>query len=307
MRTTKAPALRPLFLAPAVLATATALALSGGGAANAAAAPVDLGTATSFAVLAYTTVTNTGPSIISGDVGLHPGSAITGFPPGSQPAGAAYVADPVALQARLDAGTAFTTASLQAGPVVLSGTELGGLTLTPDLYQSPGVLGLTGTLTLDALGDTNAIFIFRSLSALDTASSSDVQLINGADACNVFWIVPSSATLGTSSTFAGTVIATTAITARTGTNVEGRLLALNAAVNLDSTTVTSTGCAPVATNPGSGTTIEQASTNTATAAAAAAALAATGVEGDLLLGSAVAALLAGGILVGVARRRSART
>jgi len=309
---------RPIFLASAVLVTATALVLSGGTRADAVAIDVGLGAAESFAVLAYSTVTNTGPSIISGDIGLHPGSAVTGFPPGNQAAGATYVASTPALQARLAATAAYTAARLQSGAVLLSGTDLGGQIFLPDLYDSPDVLSITGTLTLDADNDPDAVFIFRSKSAFDTASSSNVLLINQADLCNVFWIVPSSATLGTNSSLVGTVIASTSITATTGTSVHGRLLALNGAVTLDSTTVDSTGCAAPVANDGSGTTAATASTATATAAAAAAAaasaaaraaalsgsgLADSGVEGEALLVVGGAALAFGGILMYATRRR----
>lgn len=304
---------RRAALAALALATASASLLLGGTSANAAALPVGLGTADSFAVIAYSTVTNTGPSVINGDIGLHPGTAVVGFPPGTQPTGAAYVADAVALSARLDAGTAFTTASGQTGATLVT-VELGGQTLTPDLYQSAGVLQITGTLVLDAQGDANAVFIFRSLSALTTASSSVVQLDNGADACNVFWIVPSSATLGTNSTLVGTVIANTSISALTGTTVTGRLLALNGAVTLDTTTIQQgSNCDAIASVPGAGTSITAAAADTAAdaaaalaaaaAASAAAALAATGVEDAVPLGVAAAALIGGGALLALSRRR----
>ena len=296
------------LLSGLVAVASVTLALGGSTPANAIADPVDLGGATGFAVLAYSTVTSTGPTIVSGDIGLHPGSAVVGFPPATQLAGAAYVADAVALQARTDATAAFTTASAQPGPVSI-GAELGGLTLTPDLYQSVSILQLNGTLTLDALGDPNAVFIFRSTSAFDTGSGSEVLLVNDANPCNVFWIVPSSATLGTSSQLVGTVIASTSITATTGTTVDGRLLALNGAVTLDSTSVTSTGCAAVTTNPGSGITISQASANTTAAAAAAAApaasaaaLADTGVESFAPLGGAILAIIAGAGALLIRRR-----
>lgn len=292
------------------LALAVALATSTGQRANAIALPVPLGTAGTFAVLGYSTVTNTGPSVISGDIGVHPGSSVVGFPPGSQIAGATYVAEPVGLQARSDASTAFTTASLQPLPTTV-GVELGGSTLTPDLYESGGVFEINGALTLDGLGDSAAVFVFRSLSTLITGSASSVVLINGANPCNVFWIVPSSATLGTGTSFVGTIIATTSIAANTGSSVEGRLLALNGAVTLNNTSVTSTGCSAVAVNPGTGITVEDAATATAAAQAAAdaaALLAATGVEADLALGLACAAILGGSIMVlvpaFVRRRRS---
>lgn len=224
---------------------AVALLLASSDAAHAAATPVDLGAASSFAVLGYSTVTNTGATTISGDIGLNSGSSVTGFPPGTQVAGGTYVADALSLQARTDATSAFSSASGQPGPTAVP-VELGGEVLTPDLYESGDVFTITGDLTLDGQGDPDAVFIFRSTATLITASASNVVLINNANPCNVFWILPSSATLGTGSTMVGTVIASDTIDAETGSSVTGRLLALNGAVNLDTTTVTSTGCAAVA-------------------------------------------------------------
>ena len=301
----RTPGFHRLTPISAVALLAGALALTGSvSGAQAAATPVPLGGAEGFAVLAYSTVTSTGPTVISGDIGLHPGSAVVGFPPGSQLAGAAYVADPVSLQAQTDARAAFTSASLQAGPVSV-GTELGGLTLTPDVYQSAGTLEINGALTLDAEGDASAVFIFRSASALDTGSASQVLLLNDANPCNVFWIVPSSATLGTGSSLVGTVIANTSITATTGSVVSGRLLALTGAVTLDSSTVTSTGCAPVTVNPGSGITITQAAIDTTAAnAPAAPALPQTGAESLIPFSAALLLLAAGAFLLRTRRRES---
>jgi hypothetical protein len=208
--------------------------------AQSAQAPVGLGTAGSFAVLAGSTVTNTGPSVISGDVGVSPGSAITGFPPGIVVNGVFHAADAVAAQAQADLTTAYNDAAGRS-PVTAVGPELGGLTLAPGVYGG-GTLELTGTLTLDAEGDPEAVFIFQAASTLITASSSSVDLINGADPCNVFWQVGSSATLGTDSDFVGTVMALTSITAETGATVEGRLLARNGAVTLDTNRITRPEC-----------------------------------------------------------------
>jgi hypothetical protein len=205
-------------------------------------APVGLGTAGSFAVLAGSTVTNTGPSVISGDVGVSPGSAITGFPPGIVVNGVFHAADAVAAQAQADLTTAYNDAAGRS-PVTAVGPELGGQTLPPGVYGG-GTLELTGTLTLDAEGDPEAVFIFQAASTLITASSSAVDLINGADPCNVFWQVGSSATLGTDTDFVGTVMALTSITAETRATVEGRLLARNGAVTLDTNTITRPECGP---------------------------------------------------------------
>lgn len=204
--------------------------------ASAATAPVPLGTAANFAVLAGSTITNTGPTTIGGDVGLSPGTAVTGFPPG-QVNGTIHAADSVALQAKADLATAYDNAA--ARPVTATvPVELGGTTKTTGVYNSPaGTFGITGTLTLDAQGDPSAVFIFKAASTLITAAASNVTLVNGAQASNVFWLVGSSATLGVGSTLRGTILALASITVTTGTTIDGRALARNAAVTLDSDTI----------------------------------------------------------------------
>jgi uncharacterized repeat protein (TIGR01451 family) len=220
-----------------VLVVAMAALIGVRSSASAATAPVLLGTAASFAVLAGSTVTNTGPTTINGDLGLSPGTSVTGFPPG-QVNGSTYVADSVALEAQTDLTAAYNDAA--ARPVTATvPVELGGTTLTPGVYNSAaGTFGITGTLTLDAQGDPNAVFIFQAASTLITAAASNVTLINGAQASNVFWVVGSSATLGTDSTLQGTVMALASITVTTGTSIDGRALARNGAVTLDSDTIT---------------------------------------------------------------------
>ena len=231
----------------AVLAVSTTAALVILGAviavpsASAAQAPVGMGTDTPFAVLAATTITNTGPTVISGSVGLSPGTAITGFPPGTVINGTTYAANAVALQAQNDLTTAYNSAAGRT-PVTVEST-LGGLDLAPGVYQGTSSLSLTGTLTLNGENNANAVFIFQAGSTLITASSSTVQLINGASWCNVFWQVGSSATLGSTSTFAGTLMALTSATLNTGATVMGRVLARNAAVTLDTNTFTQPACA----------------------------------------------------------------
>src|SRR5665811_1338785 len=197
--------------------------------------PVNLGTTSSFAVLAGETITNTGPTTINGDVGLHPGTAFTGRTSVTVN-GAVHLADAVALQAKSDLVTAYNDAAGRT-PVTTIVTELGGRILTPGVYAS-GTFGITGTLTLDAQGDPNAVFIFKTGSTLITASGSSVNLINGARFCRVFWKVGSSATLGTNSHFVGHIFALASITATTGATVEGQLLARNGAVTLDTNTIT---------------------------------------------------------------------
>ena len=223
----------------AILASATTvlMCLAGAPAARAAVAPVSLGTAANYGVLAASTVTNTGPTTINGDLGLSPGTAITGFPPG-QVDGTINAANGAALQAQNDLTAAYNAAA--ASPVTATiPVELGGTTVTPGVYASPaGTFGITGTLTLDAQGDPNAVFIFKAASTLITASASNVVLVNGAQAANVFWVVGSSATLGTYSIIQGNIMAQASITVTTGAIVDGRALARTAAVTLDSDTIT---------------------------------------------------------------------
>jgi hypothetical protein len=202
---------------------------------------VGLGTATSFAVLAATTVTNTGPSVISGDLGVSPGTAVTGFLPGIVINGTQHAGDAVAAQAQSDLVIAYNDAAGRASTATVS-SDLGGQALTPGVYSSASSLGLTGTVTLDAQGDPDAVFIFQAGSTLTTASSSTVALIGGAQACNVFWQVGSSATLGTNTTFVGSILALTSVSVQTGTTVAGRVLARNGQVSLDTNTVTQSTC-----------------------------------------------------------------
>jgi hypothetical protein len=203
-------------------------------------APVGLGTAASFAVLAHTTVTNTGPSTISGDLGVSPGTAVTGFPPGIVIDGTQHVTDAVAAQAQLDVTTAYNDAAGRL-PVTSVSADLTGQTLAPGVYGGP-TLGLTGTVTLDAQNNPAAVFVFKAASTLITATSSVVALTGGATACNVYWQVGSSATLGTNSTFVGSVMALASVTANTGATISGRLLARTGAVTLDDNTITKPTC-----------------------------------------------------------------
>ena len=214
--------------------------------------PVGLGTAGSFAVLAGSTVTNTGPSTLNGNLGVSPGTAITGFPPGTAN-GATYAADAVAGQAQSDLTTAYNDAASRTPAVTVSG-DLGGQTLVAGVYTSASSLGLTGQLTLNAQGNPNAVFIFQAGSTLTTASASDVNLINGAQACNVYWQVGSSTTLGTASTFAGSILAYTSISVNSDVTVAGSLLARNGAVTLIDDTITPSACATTAAGTGTGTT-----------------------------------------------------
>jgi hypothetical protein len=241
-----------MHLARSPLFLAVLLSLTVASSATAAQPPVGLGTAGSFAVLAGSTVTNTGPSVANGDLGVSPGTAVTGFPPGTVN-GTIHAADAVAGQAQTDTTTAYNDAAGRTPAVSVSG-DLGGSMLTPGVYKSSSSLGLTGDVTLDAQGDSSAVFIFQVGSTLTTASNSRVVLVGGANACNVYWQIGSSATLGTNSTFNGTILALTSITLNTGANIDGAALARNGAVTMDDNVITRHNCAstaPGTTTPGS--------------------------------------------------------
>jgi hypothetical protein len=213
--------------------------------------PVGLGTAGSFAVLAGSTVTNTGPSTINGDLGVSPGTAVTGFPPGTVN-GTIHRADAVAAQAQSDLTSAYDSAASRTPPAAVSG-DLGGLMLTPGVYKASSSIGLTGALTLNAEGNRKAVFIFQVGSTLTTASASHVKLINGAQSCNVFWKIGSSATLGTSSVFIGNILALTSISVNNGVTVHGRALARNGAVTLINDTISAAHCTTGGGGSGGGT------------------------------------------------------
>ncbi len=202
-----------------------------------------LGTAGNFAVLGGQAVTNTGPSVITGDLGISPNplSSITGFPPGSV-IGATHGADAVAAQAQIDLAAAYDVIAGRTPFVDLTNPELGGLTLTPGVYHFSSEALLTGTLILDFQGNPNAEFDFQIVSALTTASGSKVVLINGGDPCEVYWQVGSSAILGTTTEFVGNILALTSISLRTGAKVDGSVLARNGEVTLDTNNVSIANC-----------------------------------------------------------------
>ena len=203
---------------------------------------VPLGDAQNFAVLASSTVTNTGNTVITGDMGVSPGSAITGFNlPGKQVKGQMYSgALTLAGDAQASAVAAYINAKAQATTTDLTGKMLGqdagAATLTPGVYNFSSSAGLTGTLTLNDGGDPNAVFIFKMGSTLTTATLSKVVMSSGGNGANVFWICGSSATIGTNTTFVGNIIALASITMITGATTTGRLFALNGAVTMDANT-----------------------------------------------------------------------
>jgi hypothetical protein len=223
-----------------------------------AAAQVSLGTAQNFGVLGGSTVTNTGPTVVNGQLGVSPGSAVTGFPPGVVVGGAIHSNDSVAMLAQTDLTTAYNTAAGLPCGTDLTGQNLGGLTLTSGVYCFSSSAFITGTLTLNMQGNPNALFVFQIGSTLTTASGSTVQLINSAGACptNVFWQIGSSATLGTGSSLQGDILALTSITLTTGATTSGRTLARNGAVTLDTNTVGACALAPGGGQPAGGPTLD---------------------------------------------------
>ena len=215
-------------------------------------API-LGAAQSFAVLGASTVTNTGATVITGDLGVSPGTAVTGFPNGQVVLpGTIHAADAVALQAQNDTTAAYLNLAGQICPVSNTfgvPTDLGGMTLVPGVYCFASSAGLTGTLTLDALGNPNAVWVFQIASTLITEVNSTVAIINGGQPCNVFWQVGSSATLKVGTTFIGNILALTSIALQTNADVDGRALARNGAVTMDTNTVAITACAAPPVTP----------------------------------------------------------
>ena len=242
MKTVSGARFVPLLLAVALVLVVVAPAMG----VTLAQPTVPLGTTSTFAILAGTTITNTGSTIINGsaggNIGVSTGSSITGFPPGTF-SGTQHSNDAVAIQAQTDLVTAYNDAAGRT-PVTRIATELGGTTLVPGVYDSAsGTFQITGELILDGQDQADPVFVFLTDSTLITASDSNIRLINGARYCRTFWKVGSSATLGTTSHFVGHIFALTSITVNTGATVQGQLLARNGAVTLDANTITNGICA----------------------------------------------------------------
>ena len=201
---------------------------------------IPLGASSSFGVVAGSGVTNTGPSVLTGDIGSFPTLAITGLASLSL-TGVNQAGGAVSQLAKDDLVTAYDDAASRPATETIA-ADLGGRTLSPGVYRSASSIGLTGALTLDGQGDPNAVFVFQAGSTVTTASASQVVLVNGARSCNVFWQVGSSATLGTGSVFRGNILAFTSITVTTGVTIDGRVLARNGAVTLDSDVINRSAC-----------------------------------------------------------------
>jgi Ice-binding-like len=271
-------------VAPILVVTAAVVAGAWPTAAFAATQP-RLGTALNFAAIAGSTITNTGPTVIKGNVALSPGSAITGFPPGIS--AVRNIADANAVKAKTDLVTAFTDAASAPSTSNLTGKNLGGLNLTAGVYSFGSSAQLTGKLTLSGTG----VFIFRIGSALTTATASAVLLRNGAQACAVYWEVGSSATLGSATQFQGNLMALTSITMVTGANIlTGRAMARNGALTLDTNQIT----------PPSGTCTAASTTRTSTPTTPSTGAVA---PGSALPALGILAMIVGGLSVFAGRRR----
>ena len=195
-----------------------------------------LRSAATYGILAGTTITNTGPTQIIGDMGLSPGSAVTGFPPGTY-TGTLHINDTEANQAKLDLTTAYLDLAGRAPGTTVAG-NIGGQTLTPGTYTSSSTLAISsGDLTLDGQGNADAVFIFQIASAFTVTSGRQVILSGSAQAKNIYWQVGSDATLGTTSVFKGNILALSSITLSTGATLDGRAFARNGAITLDNNIV----------------------------------------------------------------------
>ena len=237
--------MRKLKYLTSLFILAALLVAAGGALASRGAFAPDLGSAASFVGLAHETFTNTGSGVYYGNVGVSPGTAVVGFPPGSVRNGAIYTgSDGVAVQAQIDANKAYIALAGQKCNVNLTDQDLGGMTLTPGVYCFNTSAQLTGDLVLDALDNPNAVWVFQIGSTLTTASGSSVSVINGGQALKVFWQVGSSATLGTTTRFRGNILAQVSVTLFTGAGLTGRAFGLTGAVTMDTN-----GSPPIANIP----------------------------------------------------------
>ena len=207
----------------------------------ASATTINQGTTKDFAILSGSTITNTGSTTVRGNIGLYPGTSFVNQE-GVTVSGTVHLNNQVASAAKDDLLTAYNQLDGLL-PVTRIESQLGGQTLLPGIYDSAdGTFQITGTLILDGNGDPDAVFVFKTDSTLITEASSNVTVINSAQNCNVFWKVGTSATLGTNSYFVGNIYALTSITVTTEAEVDGKLLAMNGAVTLDTNTITNAVC-----------------------------------------------------------------
>jgi hypothetical protein len=241
----RATRLRALPTIGGVLVSAgLVVTLSATGTASAATpTTINLGTAAAASVIAGSAVTNTGPSILAADLDTAPATAssITGFPPGTI-LGTEHADDGVAQNAQSDLTTAYNAAASAPSTANETGVDLGGQTLTEGVYTASTAMSLTGPVPLTLTGSASSVFIFQAGTTLTTGSASSVVLTGGVQACNVFWQVGSSATLGTTTSFQGNILALTSISVGTGSTIAGRALARNGAVTLDDDTFTAPSC-----------------------------------------------------------------
>jgi hypothetical protein len=293
----------------AVAVVSSALVVVGSGVASAAVVPVPLGTAQSFVVLAGTGVTATGPNTLNGDIGTFPNAAITGA--GSITVnGTNHGGDGVTQGAKNDLTAAYNVAAGE-GPTSPIAADLAGQLLKTGIYNSASQIKLSGALTLDAAGDPNALFVFQAGSDLIVGPGAVVNLVNGAQACNVFWQVTSSASLDSGASFKGTILALTSITLNAGATVEGRVLARNGDVTLNNNTITAprctTGVAPQAPSAGGATGVAARAPSGGVSTGDGSTYAAnSGPDANLVafIGVGAVVVVGGGVLAARSRRRS---
>ena len=237
---------RSISILSAIAIASTGLILSMAPASRAATF-VSLGTADNFAVLAGAGITNTGATTIVGDIGTHPTITYVGSGSVTQ-SGTYHAGDAVTQTAKTDLSTAFTSLAGQV-PVTLTTAAVAGGTLTTGIVNSASSLNLSGNIVLDAAGNANAVFIFQAVSAIITAPSTKITIINSGQACNVFYVAGSSVTIDTATQLVGNVLASANITDNGGSTVSGRLLAKNGSVTLNNTSVTRATCAAAVVIP----------------------------------------------------------